>query len=776
VPNLPGFKNLAGLISGFMTVSFLRRFFMSTEQSTDTLVLRQSTKEQRQIKWFLLSLPILLALAMYMTLIEDWTEILPKIQDDPISFFFIGLILMTTLALIGLIPLYRYQALKRERLILDADGIHYQSNLPWFLQGFLSTTVRDWSAQWTDITAIVLKSAAMPLGGSQIPIGRGPQFIAIGFHIGLRYHETFVCQWVTESETEEFFKSPREQQWPSSIPEPVKTALQDCPLIHYLFEKGLKIEVDPKLSVKKPFYQSDFALESNPYGLAAATFFFLLIAYTVFDLMFFLTETYTEGPMYYVYFFSGVGMAVFQMAMLMSAKVPKRESVIVALLVGGAFTVASHPGMLRFNQLTDTEGLKPYQYELQSDLSFEPVTDKTLPRLYLGDEEFWSTFEFGSIHEFELRKGALDFYQINLIPIEQLKAEAKPQTDIATEVADSTSYQLPNKELRTLDFCGGNVLSVAFSPDSKTVASGSKDKTIKLWEVNTGDLLQTLKAHQGTVQTLAFSPDGSLLASGSEDNTVKLWHIKEGKVKETLKEPPESFLTNLTEILKGEQKNLFILEEHQIFSVAFSPDGERLASGNWNRNILLWEVRSGNVLHFINGRFKHFWEPKGDEQGGHTDSVNSVAFSPDGHTLASGGFDKAIKLWDVETGTLLKTFKGHGDAVLSVTFSPDGNILASSGYDKSIKLWEIASGKILQTMRGHKKGVTSVSFNPDGQILASGSFDRTIKLWEVNSGKLLSTLKGHKDYVNAVVFSPDGHLIASASGDDTVKLWTNDNN
>ncbi len=748
---------------------------MSTEQSADTLVLRKSTKEQRQNKWFLLFLPILLVLmvnAMYVAFRDDWPALLSDIQANPTPVFFIGLFFIMVLALPNLVLLYRYQAQKRERLILDADGIHYQSHLPRFLQGLLSMTVRDWSAQWNDITAIYLKSAAVSLGGSQIPIGRWTQFIAIGFHLGLRYQEILVCQWVTESRTEDFFKLPREQQWPSSIPEPVKTALQDCPLIGYLLDNGLKIEVDPKLSVKKPFYQSDFALESNPYGLVAATFFFLLIAYTVFDLMFFLTETYAEGPMYYVYFLSGVGMAVFQMTLLMSAKVPKRESIIVALLVGGAFSVASHPGMLRLNQVTDTEGLKPYQYELQSDLSFEPVTDKSLPRLYLGDEEFWSTFEFGSIHEFELRKGGLDFYQINLAPIEQLKAEAKLKTPIVTEaVTDLSSYQLPNQLLQTLKGHKGNVLSVALSPDGKTVASGSKDKTIKLWEVSSGDLLQTLRAHRGTVQALAFSPDGTFLASGSEDNTVKLWNIEEGKVKETLKEPPESFLTNLIEILKGEQKNLLILEDHKVFSVAFSPNGERLAAGNWNRNIMLWEVHSGTVLQLINGRFKHFWEPKGDDRGGHTNSVNSVAFSPDGRTLASGGFDKVIKLWDVETGTLLKTFKGHGDAVLSVTFSPDGKVLASGSYDKSIKLWEIVSGKILQTMRGHQKAVTSVNFRPDGQILASGSFDRTVKLWEVNSGQLLDTLKGHKDYVNAVVFSSDGHLIASASGDDTVKLW-----
>ena len=722
---------------------------MLTEPSDDTLVLRKSTKEQQQLKMLLFFLPILFFLAIYMMLMDDWTTRWPKIQANPTPFLLLmGLVLMVVFVLPSLILFYRYQAVKRERLVLDADGIRYQSNLPQLLQGLLPMTYRDWSAQWANITATYLKPAT-------IPFGRGHQFITIEFHMGWRSQETFPCQWVTDSVAEELFKLPTEQQWQSPTPEQVKTALQGYPVIRYLSDKGLQIEVDPKLSLKTPFYQSDFALESNPHSLAAAIFFFLLVSYAVLDVMFFNKETYAEQPWYQVYLLSGVGMAVLVMGWLSTAKVPKRESIIVALLVGGAFGAALHPGLLRFNQLTDTEGLTSYPYELQTDLSFEPPADKTLPRLYLGDEEFWSTFEFGSIHQFELRKGGLNFYQINLAPIEKLKAESEKTARLVPEATEPTSYLLPNKVLQTLTGHRSNVLSVTFSPDGQTVASGSKDKTIQLWEVSTGKRLQTLTGHRHKVQTVAFSPDGTLLASGSEDNTVKLWNIEPGNVRETL---------------KGHQDSLLTLNQ-KVFSVAFSPDGETLASGNWDKSIMLWEVRSGNVLHVIHGRTTRFWGLVKDKGDGHTDSVNSVAFSPDGRILASGGFDKVIKLWDVKTGTLLKTLKGHGDFVLSVTFSPDGKTLASSSYDKSIKLWEVESGQVLQTLRGHQDAVTSVNFRPDGQIMVSGSFDRTVKLWEVNSGRLLSTLKGHKDYVNTVVFSPDGRLIASASGDDTVKLW-----
>ncbi len=723
---------------------------MTTQQSSDAVVLCKSTTEQKQIKMFLLSLPILLVVAAYLALADDWPVFWPKIQANPTPFFLMGLVLLVILVLPTLILFYRYQAVKRERLILNAAGIRYQSNLPTFLQGLLPMTYRDWSAQWSEITATCLKPAT-------IPFAQGPQFITLGFHLGLRYHETFACQWVRPDKADdEPFKLPREQRSPT--PEQVQTVLQRCPLIKVLTERGIKIEVDSKLSLKTPFYQAGFALESNPHSLTAAIFFFLLVGYGVLDFMFFNKETYAELPLYQVYLLSGVGMAFFVMGWLSSAKVPKRESVMVALLVGGAFGAASYPALLRLNQLTDTEGLKPYRYELQRDLSFEPLEDKTLPILYLGDDAFWSEFEFGSIHQFELRKGGLDFYQINLAPIEELKAEYQKPSLVVTEATEPTSYTLPNKVLHTLEGHKSNVLSVAFSPDGKKVASGSKDRTIKLWEVSTGELLQTLKGHRNKVQSVAFSPDGRLLASGSEDNSVKLWNVDTGELIDTLKGHEESWLA----------------ADRKVFSVAFSPDGNKIASGNWDKSIMLWEVRFGKALHFIKGRTKRFWglvEEKGD---GHTDSVNSVAFSPDSSILASGSFDNVIKLWEVSRGKLLRTLKGHGDFVLSVTFSPDGNMLASSSYDKSIKRWEVDSGKVLQTMRGHQDAVTSVAFRPDGQILASGSFDRTVKLWEVSSGKLLSSLEGHKDYVNTVVFSPDGSFLASASGDDTVKVWWND--
>jgi WD40 repeat protein len=198
-----------------------------------------------------------------------------------------------------------------------------------------------------------------------------------------------------------------------------------------------------------------------------------------------------------------------------------------------------------------------------------------------------------------------------------------------------------------------------------------------------------------------------------------------------------------------------------VYSVAFSPDGRLLASGDWDKTIKLWDVATGSLVRTLKG---------------HTGGVNSVAFSPDGRLLASGSGDGTIKLWDVATGSLVRTLSGHTNNVNSVAFSPDGRLLASGSDDNTIKLWEVASGSEVRTLTGHTGDVTSVAFRPDGRLLASGSWDKTIKLWEVASGSLVRTLTGHTGGVNSVAFSPDGRLLASGSGDPvssdhTIKLW-----
>ena len=156
---------------------------------------------------------------------------------------------------------------------------------------------------------------------------------------------------------------------------------------------------------------------------------------------------------------------------------------------------------------------------------------------------------------------------------------------------------------------------------------------------------------------------------------------------------------------------------------------------------------------------------------GHTDWINSVAFSLDGNTIASGSADDAVRLWDVHTGNTRNTLTGHTSMVISVAFSPDGNTIASGSADDAVRLWDVHTGSLRNTLTGHTDLVRSVAFSPDGNTIASRSPEDAVRLWDVHTGTLLRTLTEHTDWISSMAFSPVGNTIATASSNGTVLLW-----
>ena len=329
------------------------------------------------------------------------------------------------------------------------------------------------------------------------------------------------------------------------------------------------------------------------------------------------------------------------------------------------------------------------------------------------------------------------------------------------------------------------VWSIALSSDGKTLAVGD-GKVIKLWDIQTGECCQTLSGFGSQVWSVVFSSDRQIIAA-SDKQSLRFWQV--GKTGEAAGFHSIQSYTNSVwsvaisqNLAQGAMPSACVaiacggasgivtlwdlktrqclrtLHRHQksVRSVAFNPDGETLASAGEDKTIWLWEVNTGRVKSPLLG---------------HTGCVWSVAFSPDGKILASGSSDRTIRLWDVNTSRTLQILSHHESWVLSITFAPSGKFFASSSADQTIRLWDLNTGECLKTLFGHQGLIWSIAFSRDGKTLASASEDTTIKLWNVETGECRQTLEGHKSLVWSIASSPDGKLLASTSADQTVRLW-----
>jgi WD40 repeat protein len=316
------------------------------------------------------------------------------------------------------------------------------------------------------------------------------------------------------------------------------------------------------------------------------------------------------------------------------------------------------------------------------------------------------------------------------------------------------------------------LFSAAVSPDARTLATGGRDKVVRLWDVPSGRLLREMEGHSNWVIAVCFSPDGKTLATCAA-GTVRLWDVAGGRLVREIVGPvspsqglafsPDGKtlaaasrdLIHLWDVATGQELRQFKGHGSWLIpDLTYSGDGKRLVSGSRDSTVVLWDVATGKRLH-------HF--------EGHQGAVMCLAFSPDGKRLASGGSeDGALLVWDATTAKPLHRCPGHTPWVLCVAYSPDGKTIAtgegSNGTDDvehQIRLWDAATGRLDREFFGHLNGVQSLAYSPDGGTLASSGWDARVRLWDAASGKRLRQIRG-PDARKSVNFGPDGKSLLVA--------------
>jgi WD40 repeat protein len=381
------------------------------------------------------------------------------------------------------------------------------------------------------------------------------------------------------------------------------------------------------------------------------------------------------------------------------------------------------------------------------------------------------------------------------------------------------------KLLHILEGHSAEVGGLAFSPDGKLLLSSSEDGTLIIWDVETGAHVHSLPDF--TVYKVSFSPDGTRVAAATFTG-LRVWTYTPGTTEPISLEENQAILTiedgssaifspdgkriaaislstasgnaiKLWDANTGQE--LLTLAGHTdwLAGLAFSPDGQRLASTSLDGTVRIWSLSPGQELLTVLSPSAGYgnrvvYSPDGQEFAtnagdgtatiwnigtgearlsltGHEAEVMSMAYSPDGKRFATGSLDATAILWDTASGQKLLTLSGHEAGVRDLTFSPDGSLIATSGFDGTARIWNSTTGAGLLTISGHEGIVPGVAFSPNGTQLATASTDGSSKIWDIKTGELLFTLVGHTSGIVDIAYSPDGTKIATGSNDATAKIW-----
>ncbi len=426
---------------------------------------------------------------------------------------------------------------------------------------------------------------------------------------------------------------------------------------------------------------------------------------------------------------------------------------------------------------------KDYIRAIQTRLILQPLVEKLL--ITLHDEASVKFLLNQLLNVFRGKPLSYTGYAvgnlINLLSILCSDLNDADFSDLAITQADFTQTTLhradfTNATIHRSSFAEtfGGIVDLALSPSGQQLAASDSRCNIHLWDLAETKKRMTLRGHRSWICSMQFSPSGQSLATASDDYTVKLWDLETGACLQTLKGPanlPHSmtFSTDERSLIYSDDSITFWNVEHpeqQIIAmqgypylaktIAFSPDGQTIAITTQEETIKLWNRRTGECEHTF-------------DQG--TDRVRYLAFNPTGTLLASTSLNQTIQLWEISAKRLRATLHGHIQGISKIVFSPDGQLLASSSFDRTIKIWDITTGDCLKTLLGHQKHLMSVAFTPDGQRVVSGGEDHAVKLWDIQTGQCLTSIQGYTNAVMSISVCATESILASAQEDQSIRLW-----
>jgi len=395
---------------------------------------------------------------------------------------------------------------------------------------------------------------------------------------------------------------------------------------------------------------------------------------------------------------------------------------------------------------------------------------------------------------------------------------------LATSSRDKTAMLwnvTTGESLQVLSGHEGQLYELAFSPDGQRITTSSNDGTARVWDVSTGQEIHRLSGHDARVRRVITSADGHLIATASTDKTVGLWDAQTGRLVHRFDDPNEEAtdlefspdsrsiaiaygqrlpVVAIRDVATGEQRTRFVGHKKQVTGVAFSRDGNYVATASGDATAKLWDVATGSEIRTLVG---------------HIQQLNAVAWSPDGSQLATASLDGTARLWEFATGRLHRTLRGHSSTIGAIVFAPNGLHVATAAAENAARIWDVQadretativgpatageiaqspdgsrlaiiwddfeihsadivdamSGRHLATLTGHSQRLWQLDFSPDGKRIVTNSLDHTAKIWDTNSGRELMTLSGHTGDLNGVEYSPDGKAIATVSADRTGIIW-----